>query len=184
MPYALCQKIFSVCLTFILLFACISCNNDSNCEPEAVSLPSSITTASSPTKTTQSSKIILTTDNIEDYLAVKGYIEKSTNSENTFFTFSVYPVSSGTFQNVQIELISTLPSGWRVSSSDSAYSNSITDQIHYNTLKATVKLSASGETEERHAIVPLNTAVNDPVGVCDVTILAVKGTFIPEEQET
>ncbi len=122
-------------------------------------------------------QVELTKENIYDYLEIgTSYGEYKTHTTiGVAFTdvdvyLKVYPVVSATFENVEITAEISCPIGWKVNSSDSAYSKS-----DVTVMKFTFRLPSDGRFEETHSIgrSSWKAAPNED---CKIKIISVTGT--------
>ena len=125
-------------------------------------------------------EIRLTADNFRDYFNVScSYGELETHkSLGISFAYvetivDVYQVASGSLDNVSIKLNIKTPSGWGLSSEDSAYSSSKNDGEEFT---ITINMPASGEYSETHRIGKA-VASSKPSANCTIEIVSVSGTF-------
>ena len=125
--------------------------------------------------------IKLTTSNFKDFFEVTcSYGELEVDNHPSGITFAwvemfldIYPVCSGTLNNVEVTLKVTPPTGWSLSSIDSAYASANKDTDEF-TVK--IRIPASGEYTEEHRLGALMTA-SKPYSNCTVQIVSVTGTF-------
>lgn len=124
-------------------------------------------------------EIQLTVDNFRDYFNVSCSYGKLDTHKAIGISFAyvesvidVYQMSSGSLNNVKITLKVKNPSGWTLSSEDSAYS-SINKGKEYT---ITIKMPASGEYSETHRIGKA-VETRKPTSNCIIEIVSVSGTF-------
>ncbi len=158
------KKIICTLLILILSFNLIACDTDNSQAPSK----------EEPTE------IILTEQNIKQYLTIEGKYGKierdsvlgiATGSSD--FTFSINPTVPGNFYNTEIELQVKLTYRWEVKSSDPAYS----EKDGY--LTTVIKIPANGTKEETHDLFTNGYVANHDNQNITIKILSVKGTFQP-----
>ena len=171
------KKIICLILTLMLIFSFVACddkggqNNTSNNEES------------------KSEEVVLSKDNIYNYLNFEGEFVDGDYTMGTFVNwaeatleFQSYPLVRGSFSNVEITLIAT--------SDDSTftYMNKFGDYWHLTDaseederhIKISFKVPVDGNFNKKYSVECLNnTGKLD--GDCDFEIVSVSGTFIPNK---
>lgn len=126
-------------------------------------------------------EVQLTTENINDYLALEfdySKVERETKIGLSFgytdITLKSYAVAPGSFSNAEITVEVPLTNGWSVSSSDEAY-----DENNTETLTCTFRLPASGEYTDTHNLIASIVFRDPDSNNVKYTVTSVSGAFIP-----
>lgn len=164
--------IFLTCLLFINLTACSSENEEKS------------------GNSNEDSKIVtLTTKNIFDYLSFDGKYENYDNSQGYLdyyygyadLDFSIFPIESGSFKNVQIKMRINISSPgvekWRLDHDDPAY-----DENYKNSITATFKLPVDGKVDELYELSCFSATSSSCIerpefSINDIQIISVTGEF-------